>query len=820
MSKANNSVYGTSYIPPNQLGDAYALAEQVVFQGISTGLSTFSITQNGDYLQLFALSPTNPPLFTTETYLPSYPSIAQVIGRTQHMGVNDSNSVMLSDLDMTNNNILNVNEIDVQDVNLGGHHLTTDSNGDILVDGQSADRRWYLNPVPSGSNITFLSANPLSPVNTLYTPNGTDLWYNNVNLTAGGGGGGGGDDWATYPANSNVQIPAPYGLNVGSNAPIATFPTITLCGNTTIGRASAIPLNAPNVEIYPYNFNVGSDLYPALSIELQSGAGGTTLESLEGISLDALIDVNINAGAVVALDAGADINLLAVGEISMESANMNVIVGGVETTAGTIVDTATTSIIETAPLIEMNGADFNVLSGATSIESATTAITSGAISIVGSATANVASPLTTITGAVLGIQSLATTITGNTLLVNPTDITLSPTANFICGLAGNNGSITSLNGKFITINSPNTITFNTGTGGVALGNNASLQVGNITDWNGFLNIRNKNNTMDGVSLCNVSYINSLNGTSINNVKVINCLVPPGIMMSNINKIDFVAKPNIGEINAVSSINGGGVYGDLNLTATDLIFNANSDTTFACSQYAVNATTELDLRGGNNAYLQAVNIRTNSASLSNFATNIYNTAPNSIYNTALSFNVQANSINFNTPPGSNPTQMNIPVINTSNINARNMLVSTINCSSITTSSIQINMSRTNEAQLLAPSSNAWVGFRRADYIDNSISWDRIGLTTFWDSTAENPIGTGAGGSGGGPYSVQDWNPIVSLQAVVLPTQGTAIVSAYLEPYSNGGNWWLRRYIQINTDSRDPDVGTITASILMIPLSICS
>jgi hypothetical protein len=737
------------------------------------------------------------------------------------MGVNDSNSVMLSDLDMTGNNILNVNEIDVQDVNLGGHHLTTDSNGDILVDGQSADRRWYLNPVPSGSNITFLSANPLSPVNTLYTPNGTDIWYNNVNLTAGGGGGGGGEDWATYPANSNVQIPAPYGLNVGSNAPIATFPTITLCGNTTIGRASAIPLNAPNVEIYPYNFNVGSDLYPALSIELQSGLGGTTLESLEGISLDAIVDVNINAGGAVALDAGVDINLLAVGEISMESANMNVIVGGVETTAGTIVDTATTSIVETAPLISMNGADFNVLSGATSIESATTAITSGAVVITGTATANIVSPLTTMTGAVLSLQSLATTITGNTLVVNPTDINLSPTGVINVGVSGLNGSSTNLQGRFLTINSPNQIAVNSGNAGMAITNNAPLQVGNITDWNGLLNIRNRNNTMDGVSLCNVQYINSLNGTSLNNVRVINCSTPPGLTMTQINSIDFVPKPNIGAITGVSSIIGGGGFGDLNISATDLKFYAPDDTTFNGSQFAVQTSTEIDLQGGGALHLAGNTTTINSQNYTNSTGTLSNFATGNIYNNAIgSFNVQAGSINFTTPPAYQPTQMNIPIINTSNINAKNLLVSTINCSSITTSSIQINMSRTNEAQLIAPSSNAWVGFRRADYIDNSISWDRIGATTYWDSTAENPIGVGSGQSGGGPYSVQDWNPIVSCQGFIAPVQGTGIVSYFFEPFGSNGIWYLRRYVQISTDGRDPDVGTATASILMVPLSICS
>ncbi len=567
MSKTNNEL-GTSYIPPNQLGDAYAFAEQVVFQGIST-LSTFQFVESGDFLQMYATSPTLAPLFITETNVQSYPSIQAVLGRTQYM-LTSSNTSINSDLNMNGNDILNVNEIQVNDVNLGGHHLTTDANGDLLIDGQPADKEWYKQAVPTGCNITFLSANPLSPINTLYTPNGTDLWYNTTNLT-GGGGGGGGEDWATYPANSNVLIPSPYGLSVGANAPIASFPTITLCGNTTIGRASAIPFNAPNVEIYPYNFNVGSDLYPALSIELQSGLGGTTLESLEGISLDALIDVNINAGAVIALDATADINLLALGEISMEALNMNVIVGGVETTAGTILDTATTSIIATAPLVEVNGADFNVLSGATTIESATTAITSGAVVIAGAATASIASPLITLTGAVLGIASATTNLTSVATNITGTNVSVSPTG--LLALGNTSGTTTNLSGKFINIFSPNTLSVAT-SGGVALTNNIPLRVGNITDWNGVLNIRASNVVNDSVSLCNVSYINSVNGTNLNNVNTI----------SQAKRIAFTGNPNQGDIINLSSIT----------AQSDLYINVPSDFIVNAAQVAMTAPTEIDI----------------------------------------------------------------------------------------------------------------------------------------------------------------------------------------------------------------------------------
>jgi hypothetical protein len=637
MSKANNEVYGTSYIPPNQLGDAFAVAEQVVFQGIST-LSSFQFVQSGDYLQMYAVSPTLPPLFTTETYLPAYTSIAEVIGRTQHMGIDDNDTEMLTDLDMNNNNIKNVNEIQVNDVNLGGHHLTTDGNGDLLIDGVSADAKWYVNPVPNGSNVKFLSANPLSPINTLYTPNGTDLWYNNVNLT-GGGGGGGGEDWATYPANSNVVIPSPYGLSVGDNAPVATFPTITLCGNTTIGRASAIPLNAPNVEIYPYNFNVGSDLYPALSIELQSGLGGTTIETLEGISLDALIDVNINAGAVIALDATADINLLAVGEISMESANMNVIVGAVETTATTIINAGATSITNTSPLISMNGADFNVLSGATSIESATTSIASGAVSIVGSATANIASPLTTLTGALLGLNSATTTMSGNIFMTGGT-ASITPTG--ILTLGNTTNTATTIAGNTMTFNTATQLNVNTGITGMALANNAPFRVGNITDWNGALNIRASNVANDSVSLCNVAYINSVNGTSINNFKI----------GSNIQRLAFTGNINQGDIINLSSIK---AQSDLYITVPDdLIINAD--------QVAMTAPTEIDLNSQNLLKLESA-----TQVLINGATTNINSATTNITAT-------------------NQVNINAPVVNIPNASHN---TSVINCSTIMTSTITTN-----------------------------------------------------------------------------------------------------------------------------------
>lgn len=621
MSKANNAVYGTSYIPPNQQGDAYAQAQQIVFQGIST-LSTFQLTNNDDWIQMYAVSPTLPPLFTTEVNIQSLPSIQAVLGRTQYM-LTSSNTSINSDLNMNNHNVLNVNEIDVQDVNLGGHHLTTDANGDLLIDGQPADKEWYKQPVPIGSNITFLSANPLSLVNTLYTPNGTDLWYNNVNLCSGGGGGGG-NDWATYPANSNVDIPAPYGISVGSNAPVATFPTITLCGNTTIGRQSIIPLNAPNVEIYPYEFNVGSALYPALSIELASGVGGTTITSVEGVSVDATIDVNINAGGVVALDAGADVNVLAVGEISLESANTTFITGAMEVGTTTLTNTATTSIINTAPLIEMNGIT-NVV-GAFSVQGATTAITSLATSINSATSISLTSPLNTI----LGLQ---TTFSG-------ANVSLYPTNNLALG---QNSVNTYINGSILSLQSPNGVIINGGSlVGMAIQNNYPLRVGNITDLNGLLNIRASNVANDSVSLCNVSYINSVNGTNLSNLNT----------AFNTKRIAFTGNINQGDIINISSIV---AQDDLYMTIPDdFIINAN--------QVAMTAPTEIDLNSQNLLKLESA-----TQVLINGATTNMNSATTNITATS-----QVN--------------INAPIVNIPNASHN---TSVINCSTITTSTITTN-----------------------------------------------------------------------------------------------------------------------------------
>lgn len=847
MSKANNAAYGTSYIPPNQLGDADAIASQIVFQGIST-LSSFQFVQSGDYLQMFAVSPTLPPLFTTETYIPAYTSVAEVIGRTQHMGINDSNTEVLSDLDMNNNNILNVNEIDVQDVNLNGHHLTTDSNGDLLIDGASADAKWYVNPVPPGSNVKFLSANPLSLINTLYTPNGTDLWYNNVNLTSGGGGGGGGEDWATYPANSNVLIPSPYGLSVGANAPIATFPTITLCGNTTIGRASIIPFNAPDVEIYPYNFNVGSKAYPAYDIDMNAGLGGITLQSATTIDSEALLDVNLTAGGLITIEAIADVNILAA-IFSVESGDTNIATGAYTAECGTIAETAITSIIETAPLVEINGADFNVLSVATSIESATTAITSGAVVITGTATANVISPLTTITGAVLALQSINTNITSQTTNISGTNVNILPTNQITIGSyqPGNIGTTTQIAGNNISFNTLNPIQVNTGAGGLTMVNNAPIKVGVITDWNGGLNIRSQNASIDVVSLCNVVYMNSVNGTFLNNIRTLNCQVAPGMGISNVNNITFIQKPNVGAISYVSSITGGGGQGDLSIDATDFLVNVASDIVLDATQVSIKGSTEIDLNSPSGAiHLNTTTITENSGTHTIQTGTLSNlTTGNTYFNTVGSFNVNAQSINFTTPPAYPPTSMTVPLINARNVNLSTINSNVgfgengilLNASSITsfmnTNPLTYNISSPNvyievgsagldvrgnvqiigEIQTYVPSKNNYFGLRQENQIENTIVWSYDAGLVGWTSQSINPIGDGT-------YLSADWIPIVSVGGFIAPSQASGLISITASASVIGGTvCGVSRYLAIKSPS-PPVSGSFTCSILMMPKGFSS
>ena len=138
--------------------------------------------------------------------------------------------------------------------------------------------------------------------------------------------------------SNNVQIPHQnsFAHNPENNY---TFPDHIINANVKIGEASLIPGRNPDVTIYPTSFSVGDVINVARSINLHSGALGTTITSVQGVSIDATIDVNVNSGGACAIDsggattinAGGVVTIDAVGDVSINGAVVNINGGDVIT---------------------------------------------------------------------------------------------------------------------------------------------------------------------------------------------------------------------------------------------------------------------------------------------------------------------------------------------------------------------------------------------------------------------------------------------------------------------------------------------------------
>jgi len=118
--------------------------------------------------------------------------------------------------------------------------------------------------------------------------------------------------------SNNVEIPSAYNFahNPENNT---TFPTHTINANLVVGQPSVIPNANPDVQFYPTSFAIGDPVRVARSINLYSGALGTTITSVTGVNVEATAEVNVNAGGVLALDGGADVTINSVGAMELTS---------------------------------------------------------------------------------------------------------------------------------------------------------------------------------------------------------------------------------------------------------------------------------------------------------------------------------------------------------------------------------------------------------------------------------------------------------------------------------------------------------------------
>jgi len=223
----------------------------------------------------------------------------------------------------------------------------------------------------------YLKLNSDNKLTTSGSGTTASLLINNIPI-----GGGSVGDWAKFPATSNVVIPNSSGVqhtlqinpnNYNAGFPLYTYPTSVINQNLQVGQPSIIVNNAPNISFYPTDFIVGDDTIlgasPARTINLYSGAGGTSIRALQGIALRAGVDIN--------LTATADINLLAAATTIQGAVN---ITGATNTTGNVSIEGA----------FEVVGA--SVLGGETSISGNTniTGITTitGGTSISGLASLN------------------------------------------------------------------------------------------------------------------------------------------------------------------------------------------------------------------------------------------------------------------------------------------------------------------------------------------------------------------------------------------------------------------------------------------------
>ena len=126
--------------------------------------------------------------------------------------------------------------------------------------------------------------------------------------------------------NGDVAIPhtANFSHNPNNNS---SFPSHNINANVQIGEPAFLPGFNPDVYIYPTTFQVGGTATEARTINLYSGAGGTTLTSVQGISLDAFVDVNVNSGGLLALDSGGATTINAGGAVTITAIGLVTITG-------------------------------------------------------------------------------------------------------------------------------------------------------------------------------------------------------------------------------------------------------------------------------------------------------------------------------------------------------------------------------------------------------------------------------------------------------------------------------------------------------------
>jgi len=303
-------------------------------------------------------------------------------------------------VDLAGNQVLGCRQIDFAFENGVGpfNLLSINAQGNLTTDGdellpisqwstQNAiqDVNMNNNSITGISQLIFRNGNPLVNINNLSVdPNNNNLLYNGTPVQVGAGNVA---DWAQYPANNDVTIPADYALSVNAENTLAVYRDSQL--NTNILHGVAGNASAPDFISYPTTFQVGSTVAPAREITMTAGALGLGLNSLTEANLDAVGAVVITAGGALTLDAVGDVNLLGA-LTTFEIGNWAVGAGALEWATGAVawesgafdLTCAGTALIN-APLINLAGGSVSFTGGLVTVASGGMAIASGGLSVAG-----------------------------------------------------------------------------------------------------------------------------------------------------------------------------------------------------------------------------------------------------------------------------------------------------------------------------------------------------------------------------------------------------------------------------------------------------
>lgn len=345
--------------------------------------------------------------------------------------------------------------------------------------------------------------------------------------------------WANYQAINNVMIPSSYALNINQENALTTYKISQL--NTSIHHGVEGNIASPDFISFPTTFQVGSTSSPARTINLTSGAGGTTIFSEQGVSINGLADVNINS-EVITLDAP-------VGDVNITSAAWTVETGLTNFTVGewNVFGAATTFEVGdfalTAGLTEFFIGEWNTIAEAVTMEVAAFGMQSaaaismnalGPMSLVSETTNNIGglvalnlgSPLITLAGG-------QTTITSGNLTIGSTAVQIGAGAVTLGTPVIPGGNLTAY-GSIISTN-----TVGGAVGGVSVNGSGILKANLITNADGPNLVIQSATGSTNVTIHDVTRIDSAGGMSIAGVNSIAGYYPSGMSLTNVSTINGI-----------------------------------------------------------------------------------------------------------------------------------------------------------------------------------------------------------------------------------------------------------------------------------------